>query len=248
MRNKNQVGIKIIGISFMLLFSMFGFAQQKNGYAVVTGGITNLRSFSSSLYDAAGYSINDQNGNQIDYKLRSEKIPLYGVGLGFNSQIGHNGRFSWDVQANIRSAGYQIQVVPLLEQHLDFISDGYLPQFGSKSTYRYWAVHVPISIDYQPFDWVGFKVGVDVHYQLSENPASNNHGSLRQQLGTAHELSYQYPVNFGTHVGIFIPAGDQLRFDVQAFSDLSSRLSLLRSPTNQFREMGVSVSLRYSLF
>lgn len=178
-------------------------------------------------------------------------IPLVSAGVGLTGKIDRDRLFEWDVQAKVKTAGYQLQVVPILEQNLENIPAGHLPQLGSKSTYRYWAVHVPISVNYHPFTMLGFKIGADLQYEFSDNPASNVNSGLREQLGISHELSYQYPINLGAHVGFFVPFGNLLRVDVQAFSDLTNRLALRRdrgyqgSNDPEFREMGMSLSLRY---
>lgn len=240
-----------------IVFTTVNSAHGQSGLRwYVTGGIggTGLRDFSSTFGDL-DYNVVESNAS-LSYKLESKPSVLINGGAGMSGKFGNSGMLGWDAGLNIRSAGFKL-TPELIEKTGDLSSffQDLVPEFGRTKEFRYWALHLPISLTYLPFEHVGFKVGADLYYQVSSNITNNQipFGALGEAMGlTTHYIPrYGHPFQVGAHVGVFAPISDRLRLDLDVFSDLTSRLKV--SPANpsasdfNFREMGIRLNTRYYL-
>ncbi|MBL1408132.1 hypothetical protein [Sphingobacterium faecale] len=232
-----------------------GYGQTKPKWYVVGGaGATALRDFSTTFGDLQ-YDVTESNAS-LSYKLESRPSFLINGGAGLSGTFVDNGTLGWDIGLNLRSAGFKL-TPELLEQKgelSDFYND-MLPEFGKTKEFRYFAVHLPVSFTYLPFEHVGFKVGADLYYQFSSNITNDQipFGVLGETMGlTTHYIpKYGRPFQAGAHVGVFAPINDRLRVDLDFFTDITPRLKI--RPANpgvsdfNFREMGVRLNTRYYL-
>lgn len=223
-------------------------------------GITDMRDFGSSI-ENINYQIVTNEG-EIDYRVKSKPDFLLNAGLGISGDFTESGILGWDAGLNIRTAAFRLTPNLLkMEGTVGSPIDELLPDFGSTKSFRYWALHVPVSLNYIPFEVIGFTVGADVYYQLSSDPSKPSPdedypsgGRLGRHMGMAplNNPKYEHPFQLGAHLGLFVPVGEKLRLDAQVFTDISPRLSISRSgfessSENKFREMGLMVNIRYQL-
>lgn len=229
-------------------------AQNKPKWYVTAGaGVTALRDFNSTFKDLQ-YSIMGTDAS-IDYRLNSKPDFLINGGFGLSGTFQQNGILGWNVGLNMRSGGFQL-TPELLEKKglLPYFYHSMLPEFGKTKKFRYWAMHIPVTLTYLPFQYVGFTLGADLYYQFSSNITDSQlpHGKLGETMGftTFHAPKYQHPFQVGAHVGIFAPINERLRLDLDFFTDISPRLkvsSVNRDNSTNFREMGVKLNMRYYL-
>lgn len=240
--------------SAVLLFSADNvLAQNKPRWYITAGaGATVVRDFNSTFADLQ-YSVRETDAS-IDYRLNSKPAFLINGGAGLSGTFETDGILGWDVGLNVRSAGFGI-TPELLDQkgELSSIYHEMLPEFGKTKNFRYWALHMPVSITYLPFEYVGFKLGADLYYQFSSNITDSEfpYGRLGQAMGLSYySPKYQHPFQLGAHVGVFAPVNERLRIDLDFFTDIMPRLKIspaTPSADYKFREMGARLSTRYYL-
>src|SRR5690625_7959276 len=96
------------------------------------------------------------------------------VGVGVHGDFNGDGLLGWDAGLNLRSGGFRL-IANLFEKEGEFnsqtIKDN-MPEFGKWERFQYFAVHMPLSLNYIPFEHIGFTFGVDMHVQLSANPTA----------------------------------------------------------------------------
>lgn len=235
----------------LLLFSTASKAQTNLKWHLNLGtGLTDMRNFNTSFnelrYEMVGSGNNDAS---ISFQMESKPAVLFNVGGGLSGVFGQNEMVGWDIGANIRTAGFRLKA-NLLESHgeLDDFYKEALPEFNTIDNFRYWALHIPISLNYIPFEVIGFTIGGDLYYQFSKNPtASHPSGKLNQQM-VFFPPSYKHPFQLGTHIGVFAPISQKIRLDLQFMTDISPRLSVdMTSDNLKFREMGLMINVKYSL-
>jgi|GEM_PF-1534804 len=241
-------------LTFFLLPQLAKSQQKPTWYVTAGAGATALRDFNSTFSDLQ-YGVRETDAS-IDYKLNSKPDFLINGGVGLSGTFQPNGMLGWDVGLNIRSGGFRL--TPELLEQKGQLSDFYqqmLPEFGQTKKFRYWAMHLPVSLTYLPFEYVGFKIGADLYYQFSSNITDSQlpYGELGETMGftTHYAPQYQHPFQVGAHVGVFAPVNERLRLDLDFFTDISPRLKVSpanpASSKNNFREMGVRLNTRYYL-
>lgn len=236
-----------------LLSSNLASAQNKPKWYVTAGaGATTVRGFNTTFGDLQ-YSVREADAS-IDYQLNSMPGFLINGGAGLSGTFEQGGLIGWDVGLNVRSAGFGL--TPELLDRKGELSDFYrdmLPEFGKTKNFRYWALHMPVSITYLPFEYVGFKVGADLYYQFSSNITDSEfpYGRLGRAMGFSHYTpKYQHPFQLGAHIGVFAPINERLRIDLDAFTDITPRLNINPATPKddfKFREMGIRLNTRYYL-
>jgi len=251
LRNSNSLILLLSAIG--LLSSNLASAQNKPKWYVTAGaGATTVRGFNTTFSDLQ-YSVRETNAS-IDYQLNSKPSFLINGGAGLSGTFEKNGILGWDVGLNVRSAGFGL--TPELLDRKGELSDFYrdmLPEFGKTKNFRYWALHMPVSITYLPFEYVGFKVGADLYYQFSSNITDKEfpYGRLGTAMGFSHYTpKYQNPFQLGAHIGVFAPINERLRIDLEAFTDITPRLNInpvIPKDDFNFREMGLRLNTRYYL-
>lgn len=229
------------------------YAQKKiNWFATVGVGATDVRNFGSTLSD---FSVSLQSeSSSVSYQLSSAPNFLISGGLGVSGDLQKDGLLTWDAGLNIRTAGFKVKA-NLYELNGDLgqaINDNLPTVFDQWRNHRYWAAHVPLSINYLPFEVVGFTLGADLYYQFSDSPTTDTfpHGKLGQSMGfsSLKTPKYQHPLQFGGHIGVFVPIGEKLRLDLQFQTDVVSRLKVSEMGTEMnYREMGLMLNARYNL-
>lgn len=251
----NQMTLSILMVCICVVFTNKGYGQARPKWYVTAGvGGTGLRDFSTTFGDLQ-YDVTESNAS-LSYKLDSRPSFLINGGGGLSGTFGESGMLGWDVGLNIRSAGFKL-TPELIEQtgELSSFYQDLVPEFGKTKEFRYWALHLPVSLTYLPFEHIGFKVGADLYYQLSSNITSDQipYGQLGETMGlTTHYIpKYGRPFQAAAHVGVFAPINDRLRVDLDFFSDITPRLKVTPAnpgiPDFNFREMGVRLNTRYYL-
>lgn len=251
----NRIKLSLLVFCISLTIANKAYAQNKPRWYVTTGvGATALRDFSSTFSDLQ-YSIRESDA-ALDYRLDSKPGILINGGAGLSGTFSESGMLGWEVGLNVRSGGFRL--TPELIDQQGVLSDFYqkmLPELGQTKNFRYWALHLPLSITYLPFEHVGFKLGADLYYQFSSNSTTNQlpYGKLGETMGltTHYAPKYQHPFQMGAHVGLFAPINERLRIDLDFFTDIAPRLKVTpaspgRSRYN-FREMGARLNTRYYL-
>lgn len=245
----------LLALIFSLFYTDKSFAQKKIEWHSSFGvGVTDVRNFNHTLTDLQYSWGNQSDGAFIDYRLHSKPEYLVSAGIGLSGSFEKDGILGWDAGLNIRTAGFGLRAnVVELEGELDDFVLGILPKFDRTKSFRYWALHVPISLNYMPFEIIGFTVGGDLYYQVSSSPTDTEfpHGPLGQAMGfsSMNTPRYQHPFQIGGHIGIFSPIGEKVRLDLQLVTDLSPRLTV-EHPTGselKFREAGLMLNVRYNL-
>ncbi|SEL44402.1 hypothetical protein [Parapedobacter koreensis] len=253
---------KALALRFGLLMislwagALSSFGQQPVVWSVSLGsGITDMRNFGYGM-DEFVYDLPGSDEEAMPFRYINNPIALGTAGIAVNGMFKRPSIFGWEAGLNIRTGGFKIsndnprQLVP------ENPNDPLLPRLGATETFRYWALHVPLSLTYKPFDVVGFKAGVDFYYQLSGDPSDGGDGSqspLEMHMGNLLSASYKYPFNLGGHLGAYFPVGDSFRVDGGFFADIPTRMKFQApSGTNSsgydaFREMGFFLSIRYNL-
>lgn len=245
----------ILQIGIILLTSSGvkkSFGQDKLDWHINLGaGITSMRNFNNGFHDLQ-YQMTETNGS-IHYEINEKPDMLLNGGIGISGTFRNNTILAWETGLNIRTAGFRItpSVLDSNGELTPFIRD-LLPKFGETKSFRYWALHIPISLNYMPFELVGFHVGGDLYYQLSSNPTDEQfpYGKLGQAMGfsSLNTPDYQHPFQFGGHIGIFAPIGEKVRLDLQLIADINPRLTVKQvSETLKFREIGIVVNAKYKL-
>lgn len=234
-------------------------AQEIKWHAVLGGGLTDMRDFRDGM-DGTRYGFADLDGNSGAFRLINKSDYMISGGIGASGLFRKEGILGWDAQFRVRSGGFKIFIDSDVQKKTGE-SDLDVPetQFGETKAFRYWSLHLPLSLTYMPFEVVGFNIGADLHYQLSSDPSQQKNekfSDLDLHLGKSPFPSnavYKHPFNLGAHIGVFVPINDRIRIDAQVFTDLSNRLrfqreqSVNRPDDNQYREMGVSISVAYRL-
>lgn len=246
----------VLLFTIVLLFEpRCAFAQKKlNWYTTVGMGMTNIRNFNTHLNDI-DFSKN-ANDAYISYRVTSKPNYMLSVGIGVSGHFSKERIFGWDAGLNIRSAGFRLSASLQESQgELPDVLKETLPEFGKTKGFRYWSLHLPFSIHYNPFQIVGFTIGADIYYQTTASLTESEypHGQIGQGLGFSHSYTpkYRHPFQVGGHIGVFAPLGEKLRLDMLLNTDIASRLNV--SPSNKarsdwkFREMGLSLNARYYL-
>lgn len=240
---------------FLLIPSTLVFAQKKPRWYVSLGaGGTEMRNFTTTFKDIQNSTI--LGTASIDYQFISKPDFLVDGGVGLSGTFQDQSLWGWEIGLNVRSSGFRL--TPELLDKTGVFPDSYersLPEFGKTKRFRYWALHVPVSITYLPFEYVGFTLGADLYYQFSTNITSKEspYGLLGQAMGISEEYApqYKHPFQFGAHAGIFAPINDRLRIDINFLTDITPRLSVghtnLASTNYKFREMGLKFNTRYNL-
>lgn len=240
--------------AILLLATKTGFAQQKPKWYVTAGaGGADLRNFGSSFRDLQ-YTVRENNA-MIDYGLHSKVDYLFGAGVGLSGTFDEEGILGWDVGMNFRSGGFRL--TPEVYEQEGELSDFYrqmLPEFGKTQSFRYWALHMPASINYLPFEYIGFTIGLDLYYQTSSNITDDEYpyGKLGRTMGVSYYTpKYRHPFQLGAHIGVFAPINERIRVDLEFFTDITPRLKV-ESPHEasydyNFREMGMRLNTRYFL-
>ncbi|GHE23067.1 hypothetical protein [Sphingobacterium griseoflavum] len=256
MKNVKKYYPLVLSIIASLLTAGLSFAQKKlNWYVTAGAGATAMRGFNSSFSDLQ-YDVRTEDAS-IWYGLNSKPDYLLHTGIGVSGTFQESGLLGWDVGLNIRSAGFRL-TPELVEQtgELPNIYSEMLPEFGKTRRFRYWALHMPISINYLPFQYVGFTAGADLYYQFSPNITDDQppyYGRLGQAMGLAfYTPEYQHPFQAGAHVGVFVPINEKCRLDLDFFTDITPRLEISRVGSSsvsdsKFREMGIRLNTRYYL-
>lgn len=255
MKNCLRFYFLLLSIIFTVLSADKSFAQKKFDWHVNFGvGMTDMRDFNHTLTDLQYGWGNPGDGNPyIDYRLESKPDYLISAGMGLSGSFGQDGLLGWDAGLNIRTGGFRFTAnVRESEGELDDFVLGLLPEFDKTQSFRYWGLHVPLSLNYIPFEIIGFTIGGDLYYQLSSTPTDTElpHGPLGPAMGfsSVYTPRYQHPFQFGAHVGVYAPIGEKLRLDLQFITDLSPRLTVdRRSYDLKFREMGLLLNARYTL-
>ncbi|WP_312134627.1 hypothetical protein [Sphingobacterium sp.] len=250
---ENSRSLVLFLSAFGLLFCNLASAQNKPKWYVSAGaGATTVRGFNTSFADLQ-YSVREADAS-IDYQLNSKPGFLINGGVGLSGTFEQDGIIGWDVGLNVQSAGFGL-TAELLDRkgELSSFYRDMLPEFGKTKNFRYWALHMPVSITYLPFEYIGFKVGADLYYQFSSNITDSEfpYGSLGRAMGLSYYTAkYQHPFQLGAHIGVFAPINEQLRIDLDAFTDITPRLNISPATSKddfKFREMGVRLNTRYYL-
>lgn len=254
--SRNRRILTTLFFLILLLFSTAGLFAQGTSRWYLTGGLgaTALRDFNTTFGDLQ-YSAVEKDAS-LNYKLDSKPSILVNGGAGLSGSFSEHSMLGWDIGLNVRSGGFKL--TPELIDQQGRLSDFYqsvLPEFGKTKDFRYLALHLPASITYLPFEFVGFKMGADLYYQFSSNITNNDipYGALGETMGfTTHYIpKYQHPFHIGAHVGVFAPVNDRLRLDLDFFTDLTPRLKVTPAspglPVFNFREMGARLNTRYYL-
>ncbi|MBK1440597.1 hypothetical protein JHJ32_11420 [Parapedobacter sp. ISTM3] len=237
---------------FAAPFSSFG--QQPVVWSVSIGsGITDMRNLGYTMDDFV-YSLPGNEEEAMPFRYVNKPIALGMAGVAVNGNFRRSNLFGWETGLAIRTGGFSIwndnfrQLIP------ENPNDPLLPRLGATKTFRYWALHLPLSLTYKPFDVVGFKVGMDVYYQLSGDfdAGDNGQAPLERHMGSHLTTSYRHPFNLGAHLGAYFPIGEHFRIDGGFFADVSPRVTF-QPPSNtnssgydKFREMGFFLSFRYN--
>lgn len=234
-------------------------AQEIKWHAVLGGGLTDMSTFGGGM-DGTGYSFVDSDGRSGTFTLRNKSDYMISGGIGASGLFRKEGILGWDAQFRIRSGGFKIFIDSDVQKKTEE-PDFNFPetQFGETKAFRNWSLHLPLSITYLPFEVVGFNIGVDLYYQLSSDPSEQKNGNFSEldlHLGKSSvpfDAVYNHPFNLGAHIGVFAPIGDRIRIDAKVFTDLANRLrfqrerNVNRPDDNQYREMGLSISVAYKL-
>ncbi|WP_207795686.1 hypothetical protein [Sphingobacterium haloxyli] len=242
----------LLSVVFTLFGTQASIAQKKlNWHANFGVGMTDMRNFNTTFNDLQ-YGIREDDAS-IEYKVNSKPDYLISAGMGVSGSFRREGILGWDAGLNIRTGGFRVTANALeSEGELSDFFREMLPDFGKTESFRYWALHVPFSLNYRPFEIIGFTFGGDLYYQLSSSPTDADfpHGRLGRHMGFSplNTPKYQHPFQLGGHIGIYAPIGEKLRLDVQFVTDLSPRLTVDRTISEfKFREMGLMLNVQYKL-
>lgn len=228
-------------------------AQQHLNWHLNFGtGLTSMRNFSYSFEDL-NYQLKSSD-EPYTYKIKEKPAVLLQAGLSLSGDFNKNKLLGWETGLNLRTAGFRISPTRLeTTGELPSVYEGIMPDFDQIKSFRYWALHVPLSLNYRPFGIVGFSLGGDLYYQLSANITRDEfpHGKLGKAMGNAsiHSPKYRHPFHFGGHVGFFAAINEKVRLDAQLTSDFTPRLRIDKQNISniQLRELGLVVNLKYKL-
>ena len=222
----------------------------------ITPGVSDVRNF--------GYAMDIETHNfrmrtyDVSYVNHNQSTYMISAGFALSNQLSRHNYLGWRAGLHIRNGGFNVSS-ELLNLTGDYRPDDLLtlPPFNTSKRIDYWSLHAPISFTYQPFDRLGFSLGPDFYYQLSENPSSprtyknSRNGLLGKHLGTSWSYypQYTYPFQVGAHIGAFTPIGNRFMVEVQAFTDITPRLTIhkLNGISYRFREMGAHITVSYRL-
>jgi len=205
--------------------------------AVAGGGISDMHT---------GFPFSD-NSSEL---LHLVPGPLMQVGTSVSSTFREGGMLSWETQLLLRRS--TLRSVPIDYDKADCTPLGGMTvcqspfprDFGNVYRWNNWAVNVPVSLNFQVFGPVGWKVGGNAHFVLSEFPEEDkNH----VQDGEFESINWQ------GHIGFFARLGSNMRLEALGYSDLLPRLRYERLPTgrplfSEYREMGLYLNLIYNIF
>ncbi|TYR37474.1 hypothetical protein FXV77_05570 [Sphingobacterium phlebotomi] len=242
-------------ITVLLFATKLAFSQKKiDWYATAGLGITSMRNFSSRIADL---DFSTYAGDAyIAYRVKENPNYMVSAGIGVSGDFNEDGIFGWDAGLNLRSAGFSL-TANLQESKgelPDFLQES-LPEFGKTKSFQYLSLHVPISINYNPFKVVGLTFGADIYFQTTDRLTEREYpyGQIGRSLGFSHSYKpeYRHPFQVGGHVGIFAPLGKKVRIDITLNSDIVSRLNVSYSNPAvsdwKFRELGLALNARYYL-
>lgn len=238
-----------------MLCSLIGmgnaFAQNKiNWHASFGAGLTDMRDFAYKFTDLQMdmYNLGEDNASFF-LEMQSKAAPLLSAGIGLSGSFAPESILGWDAGLNIRTAGFGLKGNLLESQgKLEGFYKDMLPDVDKTHNFRYWALHLPVSLNYTPFETVGFTIGADLYYQFTPSPARDHpYGPLNRQM-LFFPPTYQHPFQFGGHLGVFAPIGEKIRIDLQFLTDISPRMKIDHTTSGvQFREMGLMLNLQYKL-
>lgn len=241
---KNRIWIvMILLIGWNISYSQMNFS------ALVGGGISDLHT---------GLPFSD-NSTTKEY-LRPGS--LMQVGASVSSRFRKEGMLSWEAQLLIRRS--TLRSVPIDFDKVEYTdiptSDGgvirmysspYPRDYSNVYRWHYWSVNVPVSLNFQVFGPVGWKIGGNANFLLSEFPEEDK---LKINGGVANLGTKFDSFNWQGHIGIFASLGPKIRLEALAFSDFKPRLThgeyfLDGRPVQpEYRGMGMSLNVLYRLY
>jgi len=238
-------------LSMMLVFTLLtieaSFAQPTLRYYTILGvGLSSPRGLNSSLNDVSHTIV--EGDSYLTYRLDEVSGPLIRFGVGLEGEFSPESSFGWDAGLYVRSSSFRMGANVTSSNEAEVFSDAFfLPDFGGLKTFRYWAVELPLAINYRIFDWIGATAGIDLRYQISSN--ISNRGKLEKTVGYLNTVSYRHRFQAGANAGLYSPITNKLRVDVKYFSDVLPQLELqsvgARRDNWEFREMGFALNTRY---
>lgn len=205
-------------------------------------------------------------GNASQYILDNEESqilfgPTFGFQLGgsVRSTFRKNGKLGWEARFLIRRSSLDLQPLDSTENIFGKVVDGLgvereavvdiIFHRNRENFYQwnYWTLNIPIGIDYQVFGPVGFNLGADMKFLLTEFPEDE---IWRLDKSTKTRISNR---NLQAKIGVYYQINTQLRIEGQGFYDIEPWISPaepLKSPTEsgvEYRERGIFLNLIYSL-
>lgn len=232
----------------LLLVTGWNFCHAQVNISVVGGGgISDLQN---------SFPLSDNSGLP-DYFIPASLAQL---GLSTSSSFRKNSMLSWEVQLTVRRSSLRNLILDSIEYvTTDVIgSDGQVIQAATDIIYhrntefswKYWSINLPVTLNFQVFGPVGWKIGGTVNYQISDFPDED---ISKISDGDPNRDTQFRKFNWQGNLGVFAVLGSRLRLDLLAYSDLLPRLTYGEYlPTGEpvhpeHREMGLYISVLYRL-
>ncbi len=222
---------------------------QVNISALAGGGISDLQN---------GFPFSD-NSALPDY---FRPCPLIQLGAAISSTFRKEGMLSWQVQLIIRRSALKNLLIDSIEYKytnittpegdvIESITDIiYHRDYDNIYRWNHWSVNIPMFLNFQVFGPIGWKIGGNANYILSEFPDEDKikiNGGY-PSLDTKFES-----FNWQGHIGFFTTLGPKIRLEALAFSDFKPRLTHGEYSSDgqpvfpEYREMGLYLNVLYKL-
>ncbi len=181
------------------------------------------------------------------------------AGVSAGSTFRKGGMLSWEVQAMIRRSSIRNIPLDYIEEEYKEVehSNGEVVEALTKRVYHhdynnvmkwsYWSISVPVSLNFQVFGPIGWKIGGTANWHLTELSEDD----ARLITNNASLDPYFENFTWQGHTGFFARLIPRLRLEALAYSDFEPRL-ILGEPNGVFvhrryREMGFYLNVFYRL-
>lgn len=219
---------------------------QINLSAVTGGGISDLQT---------GFPFSD-NSSTAEYLVPGL---LTQVGGSVNSTFRKEGMLSWEAQIILRRS--TLRSVPIDYDNADCTDLGggittcrspFPRDYSNVYRWGYWSVNIPLSLNFQVFGPIGWKIGGNVNYLLSKFPEKDK---IKINGGNPNLNTKFDSFSWQGHIGFYGIINPKVRIEALAFSDFKPRLThggeRLKDGTPadpEYRGMGLYLNVLYRLY
>lgn len=234
-----------LSISLVLFFLSWNTTNaQINISAIVGGGISDLQT---------GFPFSDNS--YLDTYLKPG--PLFQAGISASSTFRKEGMLSWEAQILLRRSTLRSVPIDFDKACTPDLGGGTIchspfpRDYSNVYKWNYWSINIPVSLNFQVFGPIGWKIGGNVNYLLSRFPEEDK---IKINDGNPNLNTKFDSFSWQGHTGFFGIIDPRIRIEALVFSDFKPRLThggqILDDGTPadpEYRGMGMYLNVLYKL-